>query len=488
MLDLHAVTVVGRYTLLEEFASGGMASVHLGTMSGAAGFNRVVAIKRLHRQYAADPRFVAMLVEEVRVGQRVRHPNVAQLIDVVDEAKELWLVMEYIHGDSFARLARSGMPPSPNVTSAVVLHMLAGLGAAHEATTAEGAALNVVHRDVSPQNVIVGLDGHARVLDFGIAHAQGRLQTTQDGHLKGKIPYMAPEQIRGGAATPRFDIYAAGVVLWEALVGRRLYTNPSEAGLILEIVSTVAPLPRSLRPELPPAVDEVLARALAHDLALRYPSADAFAVALRHALPPASIKEVQEWVRSAGGEALQKRSDRIRDIEMGVPASAVTSGRDAQAVAELGSAPMIVASSVSTPRLRSRFWILSGGATGLALGSVAAVLALSRPAPQTEPAAAQPLDSKVESSAALPPITISETSIPSVTPSGVLHTESAGSSVATTFPTNTSPQHRPTMQPYARDSSQKPVASGTVLTPTPMCTSKFEVGPDGVKRYRKECL
>src|SRR6202034_3666008 len=192
--------VVGRYALQQEIAAGGMASVYLGRMCGPVGFSPIVAIKSLHPQFAKDPEFVRMFLDEARLAGRIRHPNIVPVIDVHAEGDELFLVLEYVHGESPARLVRASRrvdAPLPLPLAAAILgDVLQGLHAAHEAKDERGQPLGIVHRDVSPQNVLVGADGVARVLDFGIAKAKGRLYTTQDGRVKGKLSYMAPEQLR----------------------------------------------------------------------------------------------------------------------------------------------------------------------------------------------------------------------------------------------------------------------------------------------------
>src|SRR5262245_51026591 len=172
------MSVIGRYALHGELASGGMATVHLGRLLGPVGFSRTVAIKRLHAQYAQDPEFVSMFLDEARLAARIRHPNVVPTLDVVATSGELFLVMEYVPGESLSRLARAArdrmerMPP--RIVSAIMSGVLHGLHAAHEAKSERGEPLGIVHRDVSPQNVLVGTDGVARVLDFGVAKAAGR--------------------------------------------------------------------------------------------------------------------------------------------------------------------------------------------------------------------------------------------------------------------------------------------------------------------------
>ncbi|HEY6463032.1 MAG TPA: serine/threonine-protein kinase, partial [Polyangiaceae bacterium] len=245
--------VVGRYALYDTIASGGMASVHLGRLLGHVGFERTVAIKRLHPQYARDPDFVSMFLDEARVVGRVRHPNVVPTLDVVAADGELFIVMEYVQGESLARLIRAsgarGERIPPAFAATIVAGVLHGLHAAHEAKNERGEPLGVVHRDVSPQNVIVGTDGVPRVLDFGVAKAAGRIQTTREGQLKGKLGYMAPEQI-SGVVSPATDVYAAAVVLWESLTGRRLFLADGDAHLMKLVLEARIEAPSKVVPDL----------------------------------------------------------------------------------------------------------------------------------------------------------------------------------------------------------------------------------------------
>jgi len=202
----HEPLIIGRYALFHELAAGGMATVHVGRLLGAAGFSRVVAIKRLHRHFASDPEFVSMFVDEARLAARIRHPNVVPTLDVVRTEDELFLVMEYVSGEALSRLLRAtrekGVPVTPRIAVTIGAGLLHGLHAAHTAKGERGEPLEIVHRDVSPQNVIVGTDGIARVLDFGVAKARVRLQTTREGQVKGKLAYMAPEQLTSRGVGP----------------------------------------------------------------------------------------------------------------------------------------------------------------------------------------------------------------------------------------------------------------------------------------------
>ena len=231
-MDEHAPPRPRRsYIMHGAIAAGGMATVHVGRLVAHGGFARTIAIKRLHPQLVADPEVAATFAEEARLSARIAHANVAAVLDVVVDGDELLLVMEYVHGEALSRLlissrATGDRVPVPIVNS-ILCDLLHGLHAAHEATGEDGAPLKLVHRDVSPQNVIVGADGIARVVDFGIAKAIGRAQVTREGQLRGKMPYMAPEQLLRRGVDRRTDVYAAGVIAWEALAGKRLFQAES---------------------------------------------------------------------------------------------------------------------------------------------------------------------------------------------------------------------------------------------------------------------
>jgi serine/threonine-protein kinase len=311
--------VLGRYVIFNEIASGGMATIHIGRVGGAIGFARTVAIKRLHAQYAKDPDFVAMFMDEARIAARVRHPNVVQTLDVVAEDGELFLVMDYIQGDSLSRLVKASVErdviPPPAIIAWILCGALHGLHAAHEAKNEQGAPLHIVHRDVSPQNIHVGVDGIARLLDFGVAKATERMQTTQVGQAKGKIAYMAPEQLSSDQIDRRVDIYAAGVVLWEALTGLRLYQGANEGRLVNLILTKVIAPPSHYVPDLDPVFDEVTLKALAKNPADRYQTAREMALALEGSAPMAMPSVVGEWVESLSRDMLASRAERVAEIE-----------------------------------------------------------------------------------------------------------------------------------------------------------------------------
>jgi eukaryotic-like serine/threonine-protein kinase len=311
----HGPIHLDRYLLHQPIASGGMAAVYLASVRGARGFARTVAIKRLHPQFAADPEFSSMLLDEARLAAVIRHPNVVPTLDVAQSDGELFMVMEYVAGESLARLlleARGRSLSAPrSVGVAIVVDALSGLHAAHRARTEDGVDLEIVHRDVSPQNILVGKDGIARLVDFGIARAAVRAQATREGQLKGKLRYMAPEQLRGKRdVTLRVDVYAAGVVLWEVLTGEKLFDGESEAEVFGNVLEGIVP-PPSTRADLPGELDRVVLRALARDPEARFATALEMAEALATALPPASRQEVGAWVEELVGDVLARRAEAL---------------------------------------------------------------------------------------------------------------------------------------------------------------------------------
>jgi hypothetical protein len=338
-----------------------MATVYLGRLAGPGGFSRLVAIKRPHAHVARHPEFRAMLLDEGRIAASISHPNVVSTLDVVAEEAELFLVMDYVPGRTLAEALRSarkrGEIPPPAVASAILHGVLLGLSAVHDARDEEGAPLGIVHRDVSPQNVLVGKDGIARILDFGVAKAAGRLQITREGQIKGKISYMAPEQMQGNA-TQRTDLYAASIVLWEALTGGRLFGGADEVEIFTKaLTSTVAP-PSGLARGAPAdtldeggwaRLDDLVLRGLARSPAERFGSAREMASALEGAIPLAAPAEVSAWLErtgepdeEAGGVSTEPTSPRL-----GAGAPAAGAGNDGATVTE--SFP-----DAAAPRLRVR--------------------------------------------------------------------------------------------------------------------------------------
>jgi eukaryotic-like serine/threonine-protein kinase len=308
---------LGRYEILRPIATGGMATVYLGRVTAAGGFERLVAVKLMHPHIAADPDFVGMFLDEARLAARIRHPNVVATHDVEQSPNGLFLVMDYIEGAPLHQLiqavARRGQRFPLEVALRIFQDALAGLHAAHELTGPNRQVLGLVHRDVSPQNVLVGTDGVSRITDFGVAHAESRLTTTRGGNLKGKVAYLSPEQIVVGSVDRRSDVYAAGIVLWEMLACRRLFAAKNEGMALAQVLGGARTSPRDENPEVPAGISDACMRALATKPEGRYASALEFAEALeaaaeRSGAAVASPRNVSAFIASLGIETAPRDS------------------------------------------------------------------------------------------------------------------------------------------------------------------------------------
>ena len=314
-------STVGRYALFEQFATGGMATVHFGRLDGAGGFSRVVAIKRLLPHLVENHEFTEMLLKEARLAARVRHPNVVATLDVVATKGDVLLVLDYVHGEALSTLCRTQAKqrkehvPLP-IAVGIILDMLNGLAAIHDATDEKGRSLSLVHRDISPPNVLVGADGVARVLDFGIATALEHIEETAPERRKGKRGYMSPEQLRGERLTQRSDVFSAGIVMWELLALRRLFPADQEKEPGEAVLRGAYPKPSEVRPELPPELDEIVMHALELSPARRFGSMHEIADALEAAAPPrANARRIGEWVMDLARDALLERNRMVAQAE-----------------------------------------------------------------------------------------------------------------------------------------------------------------------------
>jgi hypothetical protein len=305
-----------RYEVLAKIASGGMATVYVGRVRGAVGFSRLVAIKRPHPFVSDDPALREGLGHEARVASMIHHPHVVSVVDVEVQGDRVALILDYVEGGTLADLSthaeRAKIPLDPRVVLRIILDVASGLHAAHVLRDPKGAPLGIVHRDVSPQNILVGLDGQARLTDFGIAKVTTELESTATDVLKGKLGYLPPEYIEKRAFEVRSDEYALAVVTWEALAGRRLFKGHSDVDTIQRIMGGKAPRISEVWPQLAP-LDGVLARALSSDLAERFDSVASFAEALeqkaREGAWVASYGDVAAMVEAAvGGRVREKRA------------------------------------------------------------------------------------------------------------------------------------------------------------------------------------
>jgi len=311
-----------RFELLLKIASGGMGTVYLGQQRGAAGFQRLVAIKRAHPHLLEDASIVKTLVMEAHLASLVRHPNVVGVIDVEDAAGELLLVMEYVEGASLSEVNAAPRRLPIGMAIRIILDACEGLQALHSARDDEGAPLGMVHRDVSPQNILIGMDGLARIADLGIARAYA--MHTSTSVVRGKPGYLAPEYLRSGRATPRTDVFALGVVAWETLTRQRLARTALETDAADP--SMIAP-PSAFRAAIPQAVDDAILKAIERSPQNRYATVRDFAEALEEAARPAlegpqpsSRVYVAQYISDVFGPKLRARRDMLRES---TPASGV---------------------------------------------------------------------------------------------------------------------------------------------------------------------
>ena len=330
MSDRHQPITVGRYLLHRKIARGGMATIHIARLMGDVGFSRIVAAKRMHPELAEDKDFVSMFLDEARIASKVHHRNVVPVLDVVTMGEEVVLVQDYVHGAPLSQLLRTSCEAKTHVpvpvAAAIACQVLAGLHAAHETVDEMGTPLHIVHRDVSPQNIMVATDGSARLLDFGVAKASVAAHVTRKGTFKGKLGYSSPEQIRG-EANPQSDIYSLGIVLWELLVGHRLHGNThGEAALIAEIMAgKTQTITDALADEKSwvgsyrwsqlEALEPIIRKALDVNHRRRWATAADMEEAIAAAVPLASATDVSAWLRAVGKDFLDGRDRMIAEEE-----------------------------------------------------------------------------------------------------------------------------------------------------------------------------
>jgi serine/threonine protein kinase len=412
--DLHRpAVIIGRYLLHRQIARGGMATIHIARLIGDEGFSRIVAAKRLLPEFAEDAEFVTMFLDEARIASKVHHRNVVPVLDVVNTGADVILVQEYVHGVPLhwlLRAARQGKERVPiEVAVSVACQVLAGLQAAHDTTDEMGVPLSIVHRDVSPQNVMIATDGTARLLDFGVAKATLSAHVTREATFKGKLAYSAPEHILG-QATSQSDLYSLAIVLWEQLVGHRMHQSPrADVELVNEIMQGRLP---SLTGELAgerevigahewlqlEALEAIITRALAVEPSRRFATASEMELALAQAVRPASAAEVARWLKSLGQEFITGREQILAAEEKSWRRASVTIPRVNSAESgSFGPRSMVGAvtaddapASIATRAKRRRNWLALAGllAASALAGILVAVIGSDDVAPVAPPASA----------------------------------------------------------------------------------------------------
>ena len=309
-------TKFGKYLLLERVAVGGMAEVFVAKAFGVEGFERLLAIKKILPTLGTDAEFIRMFVDEARIAAQLTHPNIVQVLELGKHDGSLYIAMEYVSGRDLRRLMeryrRQNQPMPLQQACFIVAEVCEALDHAHRKRDAQGRALGIVHRDVSPQNVLVGFEGAVKLIDFGIAKAESRLSQTQSGILKGKFSYMSPEQVKGHPLDGRSDVFACGILLWEMVSGEKLFAGDSDVAVLEKVRKAAVPPPRNCPPELA----KVMLKALAADPAQRHPTASA----LQDELRPFTVaggnvfgaRQLAAWLRQDFHGEWEQEQERLR--------------------------------------------------------------------------------------------------------------------------------------------------------------------------------
>src|SRR3954465_1226386 len=317
---------LGKVRIVALLALGGTAEIYLARIGGAAGFEKYVVVKCLHDHLADDPEFVKMFPGEARLAAHLDHSNIVQTMELGEHEGRYYMVMEFLAGLSLAMIVRRAGErlPGGRIPVNLVLNMVAqacaGLHYAHEKTN-NGKALNIVHRDISPQNLVVSFEGVVKVVDFGIAKAELRETKTRSGTIKGKFAYMSPEQCIANNVDRRTDVFALGVIAHELLTGRRLFKKPSPYETYQAVIDCAVDNPSKLNVELDPALDPVIMRAVAKDKDARYPTAEAFGDALlgylHHRGKGSGGGEIGRWFEQSFSQEIDEHGERMRELISG---------------------------------------------------------------------------------------------------------------------------------------------------------------------------
>ncbi len=302
---------LSKYRMIVELARGGMGDVYLAVSRGPGGFHKLVVIKELRANLASDGEFLTMFMEEAKLSARLHHPNIVQTNEVGQDGNRYFMAMEYLEGQALNRCSQR--IPREQLTLPLLLRILVdalgGLHYAHELVDYDGTPLHIVHRDISPHNVLITYDGQVKIVDFGIAKTRESAQQTATGVLKGKVPYMAPEQLDRNQDR-RADVFAVGVMLWEAVAGRRMWAGKTDLGIVQGLAEMKIPSIREAKPDLPPELERIVSRAVAANREQRYQTAQEMATDLETYLESVdahvSNKQLGKLVTSAFAEEREK--------------------------------------------------------------------------------------------------------------------------------------------------------------------------------------
>ncbi|MBL8946529.1 MAG: protein kinase [Myxococcales bacterium] len=416
---------LGKFTIVEQIGEGGMARIFLARSRGIGGFEKLVVLKQVLPRLAGDAEFVERFLQEARLSASLDHPNIAAVHEVGDDPAGTYFAMEYVRGRDLYKILRrakaAGRVLGFDEIIAIVTALCAGLHHAHMHVGADGRPLGIVHRDVSPSNVLVSFEGAVKLADFGVAKVRSANVETEAGTLRGKIAYMSPEQCRGEALDRRSDVFAVGVLLWEMLTGARMRTGDSEIALMRQIADGDAPSPKALRPDLHGELEAIVMQALARDPARRWPSAEALQRALEDFAHDARLvvapRTIAAMMQALFAEEIERESSE------GELARTVALRREGDAEATPATAtipPVAVGTPEPPPRRRTWAPIVAAVIGGVALGGVALYLLAPRESatpvpPDPQPsvlAAPEPSPPRVEPAIAVVPIPIATTPEP----------------------------------------------------------------------------
>ena len=374
----------GKYEILEHMATGGMAEIYLARASGIENFEKLCVIKRILPGTASDPEAIKMLLDEARSVATLHHSNIVQVFDIGQTDGEYFICMEYLDGRNVAALEAASAKRGERVTEEnaiwIARGVCAGLNYAHQKTDDRGHPLGIVHRDVSPHNVIVTFDGEVKLLDFGLVKAEGRTTTSRSGTLKGKLAYMSPEQCRARPCDRRSDLFSLSIMLWELTTGQRLYTGECDYDFLCAILERDAPRPSTVIPDFPPELEAIIMRGLARDPDARWQTAEELQLALEEyardrklRVSPIALRRKMEELFA---DEIRARSSRHESV---LGSGSIHSVR-------VGTAPSLPARIVG--RMRRR--LLLGLAAVIVLAALGITYAMTRASSASPSAAAVP--------------------------------------------------------------------------------------------------
>ena len=484
--ELGAVELVGKYRIVLPLGQGGTADVYLAVADGPGGFTKLVVVKVLRKSLASDSEFRMMFVSEARLAARLHHPNIVQTNEVIEVDGAPVLVMEYLDGQPLSQMIVRGKQGGFSLAMQlrVLVDALAGLHAAHELADFDGTPLGVVHRDVSPHNLFVTVEGHAKVLDFGIAKLERSLVETEVGTVKGKLRYMAPEQVAGDKLDRRADIYAAGVILWEALTGERMWKALSEGEIRARVLAGDLPSSETARPEVPDALARICRRALSRAPGDRHATARQLADELEGAMSQLGLAASQREIGATVARLFEDvRAETKRTIEAKLGRASMATGLPA--VSDTGETRVL---RPSDDRNQKRLVLF----VGLGVSALAGIgLAASRlssdgiHAGSTASAVAAP----VATAAAKPVTNLTATTSPDAM---AKPDEPAALPVPVAKPARASGAARAALKRLqAVGSPAEPAAvpaAPAAPAPAADCAHPFFVDSNGIKRFRPECM